>query len=85
MVMIHEHILLGIASVGSLTMIVAAIWALIVRDLLAAIILVGFVSLTASVLFLLMNAPDVAITEASIGAGLSTLIFLWGRARIHES
>ena len=83
--MIHEHILLGIAAVGSVTMIIASIWALVVRDLLAAIILVGFVSLTASVLFLLMNAPDVAITEASIGAGLSTLIFLWGRARIHES
>ncbi len=71
-----------IALVGGLAMIIAGIWAMLVRDLLAAIILVGFVSLTASVLFLLMDAPDVAITEASIGAGISTLIFIWGRAKI---
>lgn len=71
-----------IALFGGLVMILAGIWAMLVKDLLAAIILVGFVSLTASVLFLLMDAPDVAITEASIGAGISTLIFIWGRAKI---
>ncbi len=62
-------------------MLVAAVGVLFVRSLLSAIILTGFVSLAASLLFLLMDAPDVAMTEASIGAGIATLIFLWGRAR----
>lgn len=63
-------------------MITAAIAVLFVRDLLSAIIITGFVSLSASVMFLLMDAPDVAITEASIGAVLATMIFLWGRGKI---
>ncbi|MCK5132194.1 MAG: DUF4040 domain-containing protein [Candidatus Sabulitectum sp.] len=63
-------------------MLVAAVAALVVKKLISAIIIVGFVSLSASVLFLLMDAPDVAITEASIGAAISTVIFLWGRGKI---
>lgn len=75
--------LLAAASIGTgVMMLVAAVAALVVKKLISAIIIVGFVSLSASVLFLLMNAPDVAITEASIGAAISTVIFLWGRGKI---
>jgi len=75
--------LFAAASIGTgIMMIVAAIAALIVKKLISAIIIVGFVSLSASLLFLLMDAPDVAITEASIGAAISTVIFLWGRGKI---
>jgi len=68
-------------SLGGM-MVAAGIAVLFVKDILSAIILTGFVSLSASVLFLLMDAADVAITEASIGAVLATLIFLWGRGKI---
>jgi energy-converting hydrogenase B subunit D len=68
-------------SLGGM-MVAAGIAVLFVKDILSAIILTGFVSLSASVLFLLMDAADVAITEASIGAVLTTLIFLWGRGKI---
>jgi len=34
------------------------------------------VSLIASVLFYLLDAPDVAMAEAAIGAGLTTAIFV---------
>ncbi len=71
----------AVFSLGGM-MLAAALAVLFVRDLLSAIIITGFVSLSASVLFLLMDATDVAITEASIGAVLSTLIFLWGRGKI---
>jgi uncharacterized MnhB-related membrane protein len=75
--------LFAAASIGTgVMMIVAAIAALLVKKLISAIIIVGFVSLSASLLFLLMDAPDVAITEASIGAAISTVIFLWGRGKI---
>jgi len=68
-------------SIGVM-MLAASVAALFVKKLLSAIIMVGFVSLSASVLFLLMDATDVAITEASIGAVISTMIFLWGRGKI---
>lgn len=75
--------LLAAASIGiGVMMLIAAVAALVVKKLISAIIIVGFVSLSASVLFLLMDAPDVAITEASIGAAISTVIFLWGRGKI---
>ena len=75
--------LLAAASIATgVMMLIAAVAALVVKKLISAIIIVGFVSLSASVLFLLMDAPDVAITEASIGAAISTVIFLWGKGKI---
>ena len=75
--------LLAAASIATgVMMLVAAVAALVVKKLISAIIIVGFVSLSASILFLLMDAPDVAITEASIGAAISTVIFLWGKGKI---
>jgi len=71
-----------LAAVLGTLMVAAGIAVLFVKDLLSAIIITGFVSLSASVLFLLMDAADVAITEASIGAVLATMIFLWGRGKI---
>jgi energy-converting hydrogenase B subunit D len=51
---------------------------LVVRfdDLLAAIVSLAVLSLLVSLQFYLMRAPDVAITEAAIGAALSTAIYL---------
>lgn len=46
------------------------------KDLLAAIILLGIYSLTAAAAFLVMDAVDVAFTEAAVGAGISTILLL---------
>lgn len=60
-----------------LIMVSAALVALYQKKLSVAIIAAGTVSLIASVLYLLLAAPDVAMTEASIGSGLSTIIFFY--------
>ena len=57
-------------------MLAAAFTAAIARNLVGAVIAAGAVSLLASVLFLALHAPDVAMAEAAIGAGLTTAIFL---------
>ncbi len=57
-------------------MVVAAWFAIRTSDLVSAVIGSSVVSLMASVLFLILHAPDVAMTEAAIGAGLSTFVFL---------
>jgi multicomponent Na+:H+ antiporter subunit B len=46
------------------------------KDLLAAIILLGIYSLTAAAAFVVMDAVDVAFTEAAVGAGISTILLL---------
>ena len=69
------YIILAI-GVGGLA-IVMGIIAILNEKLSVSVIAGGVVSLFASILFLLMSAPDVAMTEAAIGSGLSTLIFFY--------
>lgn len=46
------------------------------KDLFAAAMLTGIASLLAAGLFVLMDAVDVAFTEAAVGAGVSTVLLL---------
>lgn len=46
------------------------------KDLLAVIMLLGIYSLLSSSFFVVMDAVDVAFTEAAVGAGISTLLML---------
>lgn len=69
-------ILLLVLMLG-IVMVVSAIFVIYLKDLVAAVVAMGLVSLLASILYLLLAAPDVAMTEAAIGAGLSTVIFLY--------
>jgi len=59
-----------------LLMLAAALAALVFKDLMSAVIAACMVSLIASILFYLLQAPDVAMAEASIGAALVTAIFI---------
>jgi multicomponent Na+:H+ antiporter subunit A len=57
-------------------MIGAAVYSIRQKDLLYATIATGIISLVLSVLFYLLQAPDVALTEAAIGVALTTIIFI---------
>jgi len=46
------------------------------RDLFAAVMLSGIFSLLAAGLFTVMDAVDVAFTEAAVGAGISTVLMV---------
>ena len=59
-----------------LGMIVSAILAAQSEKLLSAVIALGVTGLFAAAEFLLLHAPDVAISEAAVGAALSPLIFI---------
>ncbi len=59
-----------------LFMIGAAVYAVHEKDLLYAVIATGIISLILSILFYLLQAPDVALTEAAIGVALTTIIFI---------
>lgn len=66
----------------SLLMIIGAVAVLFQRTLRAAALISGIVSLLAAVFFVFMRAYDVAITEASIGAVLSTALYFFAIKRI---
>ena len=46
------------------------------RNLFAAVMLAGIYSLVSAGLFVVMDAVDVAFTEAAVGAGISTVLLL---------
>ncbi|RLD39085.1 MAG: hypothetical protein DRI74_01950 [Bacteroidetes bacterium] len=61
---------LVILTIGS------AIYAVISKNLLYAVVATGLVSLGLSLFFFILQAPDVALTEAAIGVALTTIIFI---------
>ncbi|MBN2860675.1 MAG: DUF4040 domain-containing protein [Sphaerochaetaceae bacterium] len=66
----------------ALLALASAVVAVISKNLVTSIISAGLVSLLASLLYLLMSAPDVAMTEAAIGSSLATIIFFYVLNRI---
>jgi uncharacterized MnhB-related membrane protein len=67
-------------------MLLGAVAASIFRDLISAVIAAALVSLIASILFYFLQAPDVAMAEAAIGAALTAAIFVIAirRTKRHE-
>jgi multicomponent Na+:H+ antiporter subunit B len=57
-------------------LLVMAVAVLRMTDLFAAAMLTGLFSLIAASLMLLLDAVDVAFTEAAVGAGISTVLIL---------
>jgi uncharacterized MnhB-related membrane protein len=66
----------AIEFVIALLVIIVGIAALAVKDLLGAAILFGAYSFMMCLLWAIMGAVDVAFTEASVGAGVSTVFFV---------
>lgn len=64
----HALVLLGL--------IVSALLVYWFKDLLAAALAAGLFSFLISLEFYILQAPDVAISQAGIGAGLTTAIFI---------
>jgi uncharacterized MnhB-related membrane protein len=60
-----------------LILLILGILALEAKDLLKAVIFLAVFSLISALLFFYLHAPDVALTEAAVGTGVSTVIFIW--------
>lgn len=56
--------------------VIASIFAVALKDLLAAAVAVAAMSLLLSLEFYILEAPDVAIAEAGVGACLTTAILI---------
>ncbi|MFK7853093.1 MAG: DUF4040 domain-containing protein [Granulosicoccus sp.] len=65
-----------VANVLLTFLAITAVGIIVLRDLLGAVILLGLYSLMAAGAFVVMDAVDVAFTEAAVGSGISTILFL---------
>ena len=58
-------------------LMITSIYITIVKDVLTSTIVLSIFSLLMAALYLSLSAPDVAITEAAVGAGISTILLLY--------
>ena len=72
----------GLMLLVLLVMLLAALGVVFLPNYIAAVAASSVVSLMLSLLFVLLKAPDVALTEAAVGAGLSGLIFALALRRV---
>ncbi|RLF29810.1 MAG: hypothetical protein DRN08_01075 [Thermoplasmata archaeon] len=70
MLLEYAHIVIPIFIVAT------SIFAVLLRDLLGAAVAVAAMSLLLSLEFYILQAPDVAIAEAGVGACLTTAILI---------
>ena len=68
-------------------LIVAAIAACTMKHLLGSVIVFTAYGLTMSLIWVLLQSPDLAITEAAVGAGVSSILFfvVLKRIRVMET
>jgi len=59
-----------------LLMVICALVVVQMKDLLSALMLLSIYSLIMALVWVRMDAPDVALTEAAVGAGITTVLFI---------
>lgn len=65
-----------IQSILLILLLVLNVLAIQLKDLLYSVIMLGGASITLAVIFYMLQAPDIAITQAAVGAGVSTVLFI---------
>lgn len=73
---IFQYILLGF-------LIVCAVSVSFSKSLLNSILIFMSYSLIMSIIWILLESPDLAITEAAVGAGVTSLLFFVTLKKIH--
>ncbi|MBN2793808.1 MAG: DUF4040 domain-containing protein [Clostridia bacterium] len=65
-----------IEIIVSLLLVISGILIVFSKDIIKTIIYLSILSMLSAVAFVLLKAPDVAMTEVVIGSGLITFLFL---------
>jgi len=66
-----------------LFLIVCAISVCLTKDLLTSVVIYMAYSMVMSVVWIILESPDLAITEAAVGAGVTSLLFFLALKKIH--
>ena len=74
--LIFEYVLLGF-------LVVCAIAVSFSKNLLNSILIFMSYSLVMSIIWILLESPDLAITEAAVGAGITSLLLFVTLKKIH--
>ena len=73
----------GIVQLMLVFLIACAIAVCVSRNLLTSVIIYMSYSMVMSIIWIVMESPDLAITEAAVGAGITSLLFFLTLKKIH--
>ncbi len=74
--------MIWLVGVIVILMLGSALAVLLLKNPISAVAAASVVSLALSVLFVILRAPDVAMTEAAVGGGLGSLILALSLRRL---
>lgn len=74
--------MIWMVSIVVVLMLGSALAVLLLKNPIGAVAAFSVVSLALSVLFVILRAPDVAMTEAAVGGGLGSLILALSLRRL---
>ncbi len=66
-----------------LGLIICAVFACLNKNLLISVIIFMSFSCIMAVIWIILESPDLAITEAAVGAGVTTVLFFVTLKKIH--
>ena len=64
-------------------LLACAIATCVTRDLLTSVVIFMAYSILMSIMWILLQSPDLAITEAAVGAGVTSILFFITLKKIH--
>ena len=64
-------------------LVVCAVATCLTRNLLASVIIFMAYSVLMSIVWMILQSPDLAITEAAVGAGVTSVLFFVTLKKIH--
>ena len=64
-------------------LVVCAVATCLTRNLLASVVIFMAYSVLMSIVWMLLQSPDLAITEAAVGAGVTSILFFVTLKKIH--
>lgn len=74
----------GLEIMLLLFLVLCAIAAVLTKNLVASVIIFMSYSSVMAILWLLLQSPDLAITEAAVGAGVTSLLFFLALRKVKQ-
>ena len=66
-----------------IVLIICAIYVCVAKNLLTSIVVFMAYSVIMSIIWMVIESPDLAITEAAVGAGVTSVLFFVTLKKIH--
>ena len=80
----EEILLTAFRAILLLALIICAVATAVSKRPMTAVIIFTSYSIVMSILWLLLESPDLAITEAAVGAGITGILFYLTLHRLHR-